>query len=258
MLTRTAIIGMLWLGMNVLTGSIADAASLMERAQPLFPQAKIDAVEATPIPGLYEVRSGKTILYMDEKGRYVLLGELYDFQARKNLTAERILAMRATRFEDLPLQHAIRLGPERGTRKLAVFDDVDCPFCRRFHEETLPSLLQDGVTVYVFLFPLERLHPQAKAKSEAIWCSDDRAQVLEAAFRNPGDWQSQTTPGGITKALPQKCEAPLAAIHALATQLGVTGTPTLVLDTGEIVEGFVTKDALQAKWQQRKGGDRPK
>jgi thiol:disulfide interchange protein DsbC len=252
MLIRTAIIGTLWLGMTILTGGYVNAATLMERAQPLFPQAKIDAVEPTPIPGLYEVRSGKTILYMDEKGRYVLLGELYDFQARKNLTAERILAMRATRFEDLPLQHAVRLGPERGTRRLAVFDDVDCPFCRRFHEETLPSLLQEGVTVYVFLFPLERLHPQAKAKSEAIWCSNDRAQALEAAFRNPDSRSSQTPPADITRAS-QKCEAPLAAIQAIATQIGVTGTPTLVLDSGEIIEGFVTKDALQAKWQQRKG-----
>jgi len=247
MLTRTAIIGTLWLGMAVLTSGHVDAASLIERAQPLFPQAKIDAVEPTPIPGLYEVRSGKTILYMDEKGRYVLIGELYDFQARKNLTAERILTMRTTRFEDLPLQHAIRLGPERGTRRLAVFDDVDCPFCRRFHEETLPALLQDGVTVYIFLFPLERLHPQAKAKSEAVWCSGDRAQALEAAFRNPE--------GNKTQISARTCETPLAAIQALATQLGVTGTPTLVLDNGEIVEGFVTKDALQAKWQQRKGGD---
>lgn len=250
MFRRTAIIGSLWLGTSVLTGHVVDAASLMERAQPLFPQAKIDAVEPTPIPGLYEVRSGKTILYMDEKGRYVLLGELYDFQARKNLTAERILAMRATRFDDLPLQHAIRLGPERGTQRLAVFDDVDCPFCRRFHEEVLPGLLQDGVTVYVFLFPLERLHPEAKAKSEAIWCSENRIQALEATMRTPE--------GSTTKGSPTKCKAPLAAIHALATQLGITGTPTLVLDTGEIVEGFVTKDALQAKWQQRKGGDRPK
>jgi len=204
-------------------------------------------VEPTPIPGLYEVRSGKTILYMDEQGRYVLLGELYDFQARKNLTAERILATRATRFDDLPLQQAIRLGPEHGAKRLAIFDDVDCPFCRRFHEETLPALLQDGVTVYVFLFPLERLHPQAKAKSEAIWCSENRVQALETTMRTPEDSPSQISA--------KKCETPLAAIQAVATQLGVTGTPTLVLDNGEIIEGFVTKDALQAKWQHRKGGE---
>ncbi len=243
MFTRLAVIVALALSAH----ASAEAASLIERAQPLFPQAKIDAVEPTPIPGVYEVRSGKTILYMDEGGRYVLLGELYDFQGRKNLTAERILAMRATRFDELPLQHAIRLGPEHGARRLAMFDDVDCPFCRRFHEETLPALLRDGVTVYVFLFPLERLHPQAKAKSEAVWCSADRAQALEAAVRNPD--------GGMTQVPAKTCETPLATIQTLATQLGVTGTPTLVLDTGEIVEGFVTKDALHAKWQQRKGGD---
>lgn len=246
MLTRTANISTIVLAITVLAGGHVTAASLMERAQPLFPQAKIDAVEPTPIPGLYEVRSGKTILYMDEQGRYVLLGELYDFQARKNLTAERVLATRATHFDDLPLQDAIRLGPEHGTRRLAVFDDVDCPFCRRFHADTLPALLQDGVTVYVFLFPLQQLHPQAKAKSEAIWCSDNRAHALDAAFRTPE--------GATAQGSARTCETPLATIHTLATKLGITGTPTLVLDNGEIIEGFVTQDTLRAKWQQRKGG----
>src|SRR5574341_1631630 len=105
----------------------ADAGPLEERAQRLFPQSRIDAVQPTPIPGLYEVRSGRSILYMHENGRYVVIGDLYDFQARKNLTAGRLLSTRAIRFEDLPLQHAIRLGPEQGTHKLAVFDDPDCP-----------------------------------------------------------------------------------------------------------------------------------
>src|SRR5574337_481833 len=93
----------------------AGAGPLEERAQRLFPQSRIDAVQPTPLPGLYEVRSGKSILYMHEQGRYVLIGDLYDFQARKNLTAERLVSTRAVRFEDLPLQHAIRLGPEQAT-----------------------------------------------------------------------------------------------------------------------------------------------
>ncbi len=235
MFTRLAVIVALALSAH----ASAEAASLIERAQPLFPQAKIDAVEPTPIPGVYEVRSGKTILYMDEGGRYVLLGELYDFQGRKNLTAERILAMRATRFDELPLQHAIRLGPEHGARRLAMFDDVDCPFCRRFHEETLPALLRDGVTVYVFLFPLERLHPQAKAKSEAVWCSADRAQALEAAMLG----QPVPSAGG-------QCTSPLPAIKALATRLGITGTPTLILDTGSRIDGFVSRQTLEARWKR--------
>lgn len=228
----------------------ADAGPLEERAQRLFPQSRIDAVQPTPIPGLYEVRSGRSILYMHEHGRYVVIGDLYDFQARKNLTAERLLSSRAVRFEDLPLQHAIRLGPEQGTHKLAVFDDPDCPFCRRFHQEVLPDLLRNRVTVYVFLYPLERLHPDAKAKSEAIWCSQDPARSLEAAFA--GQDAQATRPS-------QACATPIAAIQALGATLGVTGTPTFVLENGEMVEGLATSTTLLAKLTQpQKGGDQQK
>ena len=228
------------LALTCLTVSTMEAASLKDRAQPLFPNASVDAVEATPIPGLYEVRSGRTILYMDETGRYVMLGELYDFQGRKNLTAERLVALRITPFDELPLDLAIPLGPKNGTRRLAVFDDVDCPFCRRLHEEVLPALLKEGVTVHIFLYPMTSLHPHAEAKSETIWCSPDRAVALEAALRD------QLPPGPRAT-----CQSPIAQIRALATRLGISGTPTIVLDTGLQIEGFASYETIKAKWQPR-------
>ncbi len=265
---RWGSIGLLF---TVTLGLRAEAGSLQDRAQRLFPQTAVDSVDATPVPGLYEIRSGHSILYMDESGRYVVIGELYDFQARKNLTAERLLNVRAIRFDDLPLEQAIRLGPESGRRRLAVFVDVECPFCRRLHEEVLPALTQEGVPVYIFLFPLERLHPQAKAKSEAIWCSSNRPGALEAVVRNlplrdtdhdasqrlgagqnavrrGNAVQGTSGHGEVAHDQAQGCTAPLPAIQALATRLGITATPTLILDTGELVEGYITKEALMAKW----------
>lgn len=214
----------------------ATAPSLKELAQRLFPQAEVDSVEPSAISGLYEVRSGRSILYMDGTGRYVLVGELYDFTARKNLTAQRVLSLPGPRFEDLPLASAIRLGPEHGTRRLAIFDDVNCPFCRKFHDEVLPALLQEGVTVYVLLYPITS--PQAEAKSQAVWCSADRVAALAAAMRDA----PLPTPA-------EPCHTPLPEIRALGTKLGVGGTPTLILDTGDRIEGFVSHDALLAKWQ---------
>jgi thiol:disulfide interchange protein DsbC len=220
----------------------AAAETLQAKAQRLFPQAKIDAVERTPIAGLYEVRSGRTVLYMDESGRYVLVGELYDFTGRKNLTAERLLNLAAVTFDELPLEHAVRLGPANGSRRMAVFDDVDCPFCRRFHKEVVPRLIEDGVGVYVFLHPLTNLHPQAEAKSRAVWCSEDRAGALEAAL-------SDRLPVGQAP----RCETPLAKIQELATTLGVTGTPTLILDNGQRIDGFASYDVITAKWRAKAG-----
>jgi hypothetical protein len=98
---------------------VTAAASLQELAQRLFPQATVGAVEPTPIANLYEVRSGNSIVYMDARGRYVLVGELYDFTARKNFTAQTLLTLNAVKFEDLPLDKAIRLGPATAAKRLA-------------------------------------------------------------------------------------------------------------------------------------------
>ena len=217
---------------------VSPAASLQETAQHLFPQSKVEAVEPTPIPYLYEVRSGKSVVYMDASGRYVFVGELYDFSTRKNLTAQKLLALNAVNFQDLPFAEAIHLGPAKPTKRIAVFEDVDCPFCKKFHADTLPGLLKDGVGVEVFLLPLPQLHPQAELKSKGVWCSPDRAAALLAVMN--GQTLDGVDPG---------CRTPLADIKALADKLEIYGTPTLVLDTGARLDGYLAYDALMARWQ---------
>ncbi len=231
----------IWLGLLALTllfPTSARAGSLKETAQQLFPQTRVDAVESTPIPNLYEVRSGKGLVYMDGTGRYVFVGELYDFANRKNLTAEKLLSLNTVRFQDLPFAQAIHLGPTRATKRMAVFEDVECPFCRKFHAEVLPSLLRDGVGVEVFLLPIPQLHPEAERKSKAVWCSQDRASALTA-----------TMDGASPVDAPPECTTPLADIAALARALGIQGTPTFVLDTGLRLNGYLAYDAFMARWQ---------
>lgn len=226
------------LAVVLLLPALAGAASLEETAQRLFPQSKVDAVEPTPIPNLYEVRSGKSLVYMDGTGRYVFVGELYDFTTRTNLTAQRLLARTAVNFQDLPFAQAIHLGSAQATKRLALFDDVDCPFCRKFHAEVLPRLLRDGVGVEVFLFPIAQLHPQAEQKSQAIWCSPDRVAALNAAMDGTLEVEASAA-----------CATPLAAIAALANKLGIQGTPTFILDTGLRLDGYLAYDAFMARWQ---------
>jgi len=215
------------------------AASLQELAQRLFPHATINGVAPTPIPNLYEVRAGKSIVYMDTGGRYVLVGELYDFATRKNLTAQKLLALNAVNFDELPFEYAIHLGPAHATKRVAVFEDVDCPFCRKFHTDTLPALLWDGVGVAVFLLPLSDLHPQAELKSRHIWCSEDRPAALRAIME-------RTAP---LVGLAPTCDTPLVEVAKTAQALGIAGTPTFVFDTGLRVDGFLTYDALMARWE---------
>lgn len=214
------------------------AGSLEETAQRLFPHVKIESVEPSPVPGIYEVRTGRNLIYMDGTGRYVFVGELYDFAARKNLTAEKMAALNTVDFGALPMALAIHLGPADATKRLAMFSDVDCPFCKKFHQETLPDLFKAGIGVDVYLFPLSQLHPGAFEKSRRVWCSPDRSVALERAM------EGQALPEAASD-----CRTPIAEIAELASKLGISGTPTLVLDSGQRVDGFLSYDVLMTRWK---------
>ncbi len=211
------------------------AASPFSLAQRLLPDAPIASVEPTPVPGLYAVLTGGKLVYMDATGRYLLLGDLYDFTTRRNLTAQRLQWRPPVSFASLPLDASIRLGPADATRRLALFDDVGCRFCRRFHAEVLPQLLADGTAVHVFLYPITSA--QAAQTSRAVWCSADRPAALAAAL------QDQPVPMENTA-----CTPPLDRIAVIARDLGITGTPTIILDRGVRIDGFVAYDILNRQW----------
>jgi thiol:disulfide interchange protein DsbC len=134
----------------------------------------IDEVTPSPIPGLYEVRSGMSIFYTDANGDYVIRGDMLDTRRQTNLSQARLAKLSVVDFSKLPLQDAIVSKRGQGTRKLAVFADPDCPYCKQ-----LESMLEqrEDITVYTFLLPV--LGPASLDKAKAIWCSRDR----DAAWR---------------------------------------------------------------------------
>ena len=207
------------------------AGPIEDTAQRLFPHARIDSVEPSPVAGIYEVRTGRNVVYMDATGRYV-------FASRKNLTAEKMAGLNALDFGSLPAAQAIHLGPATAAKRIAVFTDVDCPFCKKFHQETLPDLLKAGVGVDLYLLPLTQLHPGAFEKSRRVWCSPDKAAALDRIMAG------QSLPEAAAE-----CRTPLAQIAELASKLSISGTPTLVLDSGQRVDGFLSYDVLMTRWK---------
>jgi len=142
---------------------------------PQFPA--IDEVSKSPVPGVYEVRvNGSQIFYTDEQGNYLFQGNLIDVKARKNLTEERVEKLSAVAFDQLPLKDSIKIVRGNGKRKLAVFEDPNCGYCKRF-EKDMKTV--DNVTVYLFLYPV--LGPDSNVKSRDIWCSKDKGKAW-------GDW----------------------------------------------------------------------
>ena len=151
-----------FLFLALLTSSMAqaDENSIKAEFQQRFPSSpQVRSVTPTPLPGIYEVVVGNQIFYTDQGINYIFQGSLIDAKAHRNLTEERLQKITAIPFEKLPLNLAIKIVKGNGKRKLAIFEDPDCPYCKKLEQEALPAI--DNVTLYIFLYPIAQLHPAA-------------------------------------------------------------------------------------------------
>jgi thiol:disulfide interchange protein DsbC len=203
----------------------ADKASLKQKIEKAYPRFQVESIVKTPYAGLYEVFMGGQIVYTDENLTFLIAeGHLVDPKTRKSITKERLAELTKIDFNSLPLDKAIKVVKGNGSRKIAVFSDVDCPFCKRLERNELSNI--DDVTIYTFLYPLEQLHPNAAQKSKLIWCADDRVKAWN-------DWI-------LNDKLPKtagNCEVPLEEVGALARKVGVASTPTLIFTDGKRMMG---------------------
>jgi len=195
---------------------------------------KIDEVQSTPMPGLYEVRIGTDVFYTDAKGNYLIQGELIDTKARRNLTEDRIAKLSAVDFSALPLADAFTVVHGTGARKLAVFEDPNCGYCKRF-ERDMQNV--DNVTVYLFLYPI--LSPDSAEKSRNIWCAKDRVAA----------WQDHMLREKVTP--PASCDtSALQRNLAFGKKFKITGTPTLIFVDGSRVPGAINDTEVEKRLAQ--------
>jgi thiol:disulfide interchange protein DsbC len=197
----------------------------------LYPATSFDAVRPSPVKGLAEVVMGANVAYVDETGRYFVFGRLYDMRESRDLTAERLDRLTRIEFSALPLEAAIETVKGSGARRLAVFSDPDCPYCRTLERE-LATL--DDVTIYTFLYPIEALHPAAARKAVAVWCASNRAAA----------WADLMLRG--VEPPPASCVNPIRANLALGARLRIQGTPTLFAGDGRRSVGAQSGGELDA------------
>jgi len=178
-----------------------------------------DEIRATPVAGLFEVRVGNELLYVDATGRYALLqGHLIDLATRADLTQARLDSLRAVRFEDLPLQHAVKIVRGKGTQVVALFEDPECGFCQRVHR-LLDA--QPDVTIYAFPYP----SPASRARAEGALCAQDPAQA----------WNRLMTRGEDSGA--GSCATSIDAVIDWAHAQGIHSTPALYFADGTRLDG---------------------
>jgi len=209
------------------TPARADEAQLRKTLAERIPQLpKIDEVSKTPIPGLYEVRIGNDILYTDEKGDHIIEGAIIDTRTRANLTSARIDKLTAVDFAALPLKDAVVIKQGSGARRLAVFVDPNCGYCKQF--EAGLATVKD-VTIYTFLYPI--LGADSNAKSRDIWCSKDAAKA----------WRAWMLEGTRPSKVMGSCDsAALERNVEFGRKHRVQGTPALFFEDGTRKPGAVS------------------
>jgi thiol:disulfide interchange protein DsbC len=186
---------------------------------------------------------GPMVVYSDEKGQFLLVGDMLDVKSKRNLTRERMDKLTAVKWDTLPLKDAIKVVRGNGQRKLAVFSDPDCPYCKRL-AKSLAKV--ENVTIYTFLMPLDELHPEARKRSAAVWCAHDRGSAwLDLMERgiDPKAPKLDQKPG--QPASKPACDTPLDRNLELASRLGVRGTPALFSEDGRAMAGAGSTEQLE-------------
>jgi thiol:disulfide interchange protein DsbC len=211
--------------------AMGQEATLRKNLAERIPQfQKIDEVSKSPVPGLYEIRvNGTDIFYADPEGNFLIQGSVIDTRQRRNLTEERIDKLTAINVDELPLKDAFTIVRGSGKRKLIVFEDPNCGYCKRF-ERDLQKV--DNVTVHMFLYPI--LGPDSLEKSKAIWCAKDRGKAWQ-------DWMLRDQPPAVAN-----CD--ITAIQRnveVGRKHRITGTPTLLFADGSRVPGALDTKQIE-------------
>ncbi len=199
-----------------------------------FPDLEVDGLHRAPLPGLFEVVTSDSILYVDESADFVLVGRLIDTKSKEDLSRKQWNQYNSIDFNVLPRELAIKTVKGDGSRVMALFEDPHCPYCKEL-EQQMEKVT--NVTLYTFLFPLEQIHPGATDTASRIWCAQDAGAA----------WSGWMLKGTAPSQRPAPCnDAVLARIQQLATQLHINSTPTIFFADGGRSRGVLSADQLEA------------
>ena len=217
----------------------ADTDKLKQKLASQLPEFQIDEVTLSPVPGLYEVVVGSETVYTTADGKYMFTGDLVELATRINLTdakrGKRILAA----IERSGEKTMIVMGPAQAKHTITVFTDVDCPYCSKLHND-VPQLIKAGIKVRYLLYPRSGVESETYKRSVSVWCAKDRVKAVGIA-KAGGTLEMKT------------CDNPVAATYQLGQSVGITGTPTIVLDNGRVLPGYIPADKLIAGLEQGPG-----
>lgn len=217
----------------VVAADPADLEALKLRLAKTLPGIKVDTVRPTPIPGVYEVQSGMNFGYVSLDGRYLIEGDLNDLSSGERLTDVHRRSARRDLMATMGAEQSILYAPKDVPTKytVTVFTDIDCGYCRKLHQH-IAEYNADGIAVRYLFFPRSGPDTDSFYKAEKVWCAADRLAALTQAKLGDGYEGDKS------------CVNPVLDHLKLAAQLGLRGTPAIVLPDGELIPGYQTPDAL--------------
>jgi thiol:disulfide interchange protein DsbC len=229
----TASLALLILAISPVTSIFADEAADIKELKSVLPKhipnSGEASVKATPIKGLFEVMSDGQIMYMTKDARYIFDGDMYDMANRKNLTEEARGGIRLKKLNLLGEENMLVYRPKGEVKHtITIFTDIYCPYCRKLHGE-MSDYMNNGVKVRYIFVPFKGA--KSVADSISVWCAKDRTKAMDMA-KSGQEIESKT------------CDNPISKHQALATELGIRGTPAIMLESGQLIPGYIPSEKL--------------
>lgn len=204
-----------------------------------IPGAKPEELRASPIPGVYELARGTDIAYVSEDGKYAITGDLYDMDSSTNLTENTRRTERKKLIAAVPESQMVVFSPKDPKYTVSVFTDVDCGYCRKLHSQ-IADYNRLGIKVRYLFYPRTGPNTESWEKAEEVWCSNDRARAMTRAKA-----------GEDIKAPKHCANSPVARQYELGQEVGVRGTPAILLDDGEMLPGYLPPQVLAQHLRER-------
>ncbi|MCQ4166948.1 DsbC family protein [Tahibacter harae] len=216
------------------TATAADETKVVTDAiLSLVPQAKIDSVTKSSLPGFYEVVTGGQVVYVSADGKYLLQGSLFDMSTKKDLTEARLGGIRKELVDQVPKSKRLVFAPKDPKYTVTVFTDIDCGYCRKLHQD-IAKYNEQGIAVEYLWFPRSGPGTPSFDKAVSVWCATDRNKAFTEA-------KAGTDPKSAT------CENPIAEEFELGRRVGINGTPTVIAPDGTQIGGYLAPEAMRQR-----------
>jgi len=210
---------------------VQDIEEAMATVMP--PTVRPSSIKKSVVEGIYEVEVEGNLFFATRVGDYLMLGEVFDLKRNISLIDERQSVKIKEALTGVTRDEMLIIGPANAKRHVTVFTDIDCGYCRRFHVE-VPALNKAGLEVRYLMFPRAGVGSESYRKSVSVWCAEDRATAI--------------TDAKLGNEVPEReCDNPVTDHYQLGQEVGVSGTPTMVLDTGIVIPGYLPAKELLAR-----------